>query len=233
MHLVASGNNALYEVDPSTGAETFVAESGNIAVQGFGSTAKGLYAVTGLSGGPFYLNSVNPLTGAITQIGPTGFTNTSVSLEVSAISDTGALYVTSGTYLYSIDTSTGAAMLIGDTGIPDAPFGMLFRDGILYTSYFTQVGLNFSYTIYTVNTATGLASFLSSGVEGPSPFLSPYASPLDYLVPDPIPSATVPELSSFVMVSFVILLGTIKTLHALGPKTAVSHFLPEQLAHPS
>jgi hypothetical protein len=210
MHFDAAGNNALYQVDPATDAETFVGESGNSAVQGFGSTANGLYAVTGTFGGPFYFNTVDPVTGALTQIGPTGFTNTSVSLDVSAISDTGVLYAASGPNLYSIDTSTGAATLIGSTGTPDTPESMLFEDGILYASYSNQSGPDPPYTIYTINTATGLASVLSTGVEGPSAYASPYATPLGYFVPDPIPPAAVPEPSSLAMVGFVMVLCTLK-----------------------
>ena len=210
MHFDTAGNNALYQVDPATGGETFVAESGNSAVQGFGSTANGLYAITGVDGGPFYFNSVDPVTGALTQIGPTGFTNTSVSLDVSAISDTGVLYAASGPNLYSIDTSTGAATLIGPTGTPDTPMSMFFEDGTLYASYADQGGPDPPYTIYTINTATGLATVLSTGVEGPSADTSPYATPLAYFVPDPIPPAAVPEPSSLSMAGFVIVLCTLR-----------------------
>jgi len=203
MHFDAAGDNILYLVNPATGAETFVADSGKAPVQGFGSTAKGLYTVTGVDGGPFYLNSVDPVTGAMTQIGATGFTNTSVSLYVSAISDTGILYAASGPNLYSIDTSTGAATLIGGTGTPDTPFSMLFEDGTLYASYSDQSGPDPPYTIYTINTATGLATVLSTGVEGPSAVTSPYATPLAYFVPDPIPPAAVPEPSGVGLIGFV------------------------------
>ncbi len=229
MHFDAAGKNALYQVNPATGGETFVAESPNDPIQGFGSTAKGLYAVTGVNGGPFYLNSVDPVTGAITQIGATGFTNTSVSLDVSSISDTGVLYAASGPNLYSIDTGTGAATLIGGTGTPDTPFSMLFENGTLYASYADQGGPDPPYTIYTINTATGLATVLSTGVEGPSALTSPYATPLDYFVPDPIPPAAVPEPSSVAMVGFLIMLCALKCRHRpfLSQTMRTSGFAPE------
>jgi hypothetical protein len=221
MHFDTAGKNALYLVNPATGGETFVAESPDDPIQGFGSTAKGLYAVTGVNGGPFYLNSVDPVTGAITQIGATGFTNTSVSLDVSAISDTGVLYAASGPNLYTIDTSTGAATLIGATGTPDTPFSMLFEDGTLYASYADQSGPDPPYTIYTINTATGLATVLSTGVEGPSAFTSPYATPLAYFVPDPIPPAAVPEPSSLAIVAFVVVLCTLRHAVCRGSSICV------------
>jgi len=206
VHWGSGSTQALYEIDPATGTETYVADTGSNEIQGIGSTANGLYAVTGLLGGPFILNSLNPLTGTLTPIGATGFTNTSVGLDVSAVSDTGALFATSGTDLYSIDTSTGTATLIGSLGSTfassldtpdDSMLSLLYENGVLYGSYESSLfAPHPAYTIYTINTTTGLATALSTGTEGPSYFSSPYPVPLAYFAPDPIPSAAIPEPSS-------------------------------------
>jgi hypothetical protein len=67
-----------------------------------------------------------------------------------------ALYLSSGDDLYSLNTSTGAATLIGDTGLPIG--GMVVVDGTLYAGA-DNGGAG---QIYTINTSDGAATYLST-----------------------------------------------------------------------
>ena len=87
------------------------------ALNGFGSTTAGLFAVGAGAGGVNFLYSINPTTGAPTTIGSTGVTAEAVPGFLSASVDSSSLYWEVQTNctdaLYSINTSTGAATSIG------------------------------------------------------------------------------------------------------------------------
>ncbi|HTF42359.1 MAG TPA: PEP-CTERM sorting domain-containing protein [Terriglobales bacterium] len=77
------------------------------------------------------LSSVNPATGVISVIGPTGFSDCSTPLsptcgpnsQLSFGAAGGAFYATDfSNNLYTVDPATGHATLIGATGIPGIPF---------------------------------------------------------------------------------------------------------------
>jgi len=76
------------------------------------------------------LDSINPLTGATTVIGPTGFGDCSSpsspcgsNSQLSFGSAGGKLYGTDfANNLYAIEPTTGKATLIGATGVPGVPF---------------------------------------------------------------------------------------------------------------
>ena len=92
-----------------------------------------LYGVTGAGGAPSSLYTVDPLTGAATLIGATGFSHvTGIDFDPT----TGTLYgvvsdlFNGTTALITIDPATGAGTVVGTTGnqIPDITIG---PDGIL------------------------------------------------------------------------------------------------------
>jgi outer membrane protein assembly factor BamB len=67
---------------------------------------------------------------------------------------------TGDSILYSLDTTTGLATLIGNTGLPYPGIGaMVFVDGTMYATY------GYDNSIYTLNTTTGEATYLE-GVTG-------------------------------------------------------------------
>ena len=77
------------------------------------------------------LDSINPSTGAISVIGPTGFTDCSTpttptcgpNSQLSFGRAGGTLYATDfANNLYTVNSATGTATLVGNTGIPAVPF---------------------------------------------------------------------------------------------------------------
>jgi len=77
------------------------------------------------------LNSINPSTGAVSVIGPTGFADCSTpttptcgpNSQLSFGKAAGTLYATDfANNLYTVNPATGKATLVGSTGIPAVPF---------------------------------------------------------------------------------------------------------------
>jgi hypothetical protein len=166
-----SDPNGLYRVNPADGSGTLVGYPGAYwDWGGFGSTLSGLYSV-GASG----LFSIDPLTGAATDIGPTGV---GAGRVLSTNSDT--LYLAQGFNLFTLDTGTGQATLIGAFGDSVQIQAMVMEGGILY-------GVDGSHTtIDTIDTTTGLATVFSNIVGPQSPWgLAPYPVPAGPSVPEP------------------------------------------------
>lgn len=146
--------NTLYRVSPVNGSLTPVGNA-PFVYRGFGSTTSGLYGFDQ----NMYLYSVSPTSGGVTPIGSTGLSNPS-GLGVSTGSQT--LYVTptpsagcSGTYLYWIDTTTGAAHDIGPTGFCGSGASVMVN-GTLYAGVFSPLA------VYTLNTQTGVGTFIAN-----------------------------------------------------------------------
>jgi len=167
----------LFQLNTSTGAVTLAPTyfqqnaSGFGVLNGFGSTTDGLFAMAGaIPGGVNYLWSVNPATGVPTQVGSTGVVAGGGSGFLSASNDSSKLYweVQNGytDTLYSINTSTGAATLMGvytfngysTTG--DA-FSMVFTGGTLWANFY---GGGFG----TISTSTGVQTLVSTAPAGSS-----------------------------------------------------------------
>ncbi len=105
-----------------------------------------LWVSTGSAG----LATVDVATGATSFIGGTGTTLTDI-----AFSPTGALYGISFTSLYSVNSSTGAATLVGSLGAVSGTANALVfgADGTLYMA---------GSSLYSVNTLTGAASAIGA-----------------------------------------------------------------------
>lgn len=173
------GGSTLYSVNAANGVITPIGISG-MTYYAMGSTINGLYALDP-SGN---LWSVNPSTAQSTEIGPTGLTLAGLW---GVSTNSGSLYVTLNSDFYSINTATGTASLIGNTG---RSFGALVSiDGTLYA------GANPANQVYELNTSTGAATFISTengaGINGSFWGLAPA-----------VVTSSVPEPSSF---SFLIL----------------------------
>jgi hypothetical protein len=190
----------LFQLNTSTGVPTSAPNyfqqnaSGFGGLNGFGSTTDGLFAMAAAApGGVNYLWSVNPATGVPTLIGSTGVVAGGGSAFLSASNDSSKLYwevqnlpglSQSNGYtdtLYSINTSTGAATLIGTwtfNGYSNTgnAFSMVFVGGTLWANFY---GSGFG----TINTSNGAQTLVSTGMSvalfGIAPFpLTPTATTL-------------------------------------------------------
>ena len=162
----------LIQLNPSTGVPTFAPTyfqskcNGFGALNGFGSTTDGLFAMAAaVPGGVNYLCSVNPATGVPTLIGSTGVIAGGGTGFLSASNDSSKLYweIQNGytDTLYSINTSTGAATLIGTwtfNGYSNTgnPFSMVFTGGTLWANFYSS-GFG------TINTSNGAQTLVSTG----------------------------------------------------------------------
>jgi hypothetical protein len=169
----AGGNPYLYRVNPVDGSSTFVGDPGIYwDYSAFGSTTSGLYSVGG-AGTAAELFSINPTTGAATDIGPTG---KGMGYALSSNSDT--LYYSWVSSLYTINTQTGLASLVGDFGGDVRMRTLLVVDGTLY-------GVDWSHnTISTIDTSTGLATVLSH-IDGATPWGLAAGPEPDSAAPEP------------------------------------------------
>jgi hypothetical protein len=179
-----AGLSALYTVDPFTGASTLLWNfpgihiyAGGLAYDAAGDT---LYAtgVEDSSTGTSRLFAIDRFTGAVTSF--PGI-DSSINLSSGGLAihpQSGVMYATGSNgfqshALFTIDTSTGAATLIGQAGgqCCTAPFGfnlngLGFRnDGTLFANGFTldATTSEAAYShLFTVNLQTGAASDIGS-----------------------------------------------------------------------
>ncbi|HEX4809643.1 MAG TPA: PEP-CTERM sorting domain-containing protein [Bryobacteraceae bacterium] len=193
----------LIQINPTTGAVTSAPTPYNLNEAGFGSTTAGLFLIQ--AGTPTNLYSINPTTGAATLIGPTGITAGGGNGALSVSNDSGALYwavqslsVAGEWSLYSLNTSTGAATLLGTTldnpnaggpGLGDGEVNALLLEG---GTLWAEFGNNTGPTIGTINTTNAAATVLEAESQtggGQQNFVG--------LAPDPLsptsPPPTVPE----------------------------------------
>lgn len=95
------------------------------------------------------LGTVDVATGQSQVIGPEGVFITDIAFDAQ-----GDLWGVSFNNLYRINTDTGAAMLVGATGIPNGNALVFGSDGTLYAAGAQSTSL------YSINTATGAATAL-------------------------------------------------------------------------
>lgn len=154
----ASPNVGFYIVNPANGALTTV---GNIS--GATSGTGGMTAPMG--GGTIYffdhsnqLFTINPSTAAATTVGSLGFT-VAGAWDICFAAN-GQLYATSNGFFYQIDTTTGAATLLGDSGAQLQ--GLAPGEGTLYgfsgTSMYS-IDLSDGALTFVRNTPSGLGNF--------------------------------------------------------------------------
>jgi hypothetical protein len=149
------GGTALAQVNPATGALTYIGNGAN-AFYDFGSTTTVLYGM-GYNGSVYDLFSVNPTTGATTLIGATGIPRAgTIGMSAGGSSLYFAVNSGGGSSLYSINTGTGAGTLIGSTGTAGAIGAMVVEGGVLYAGV-ESAGL----PLYSLNTSTGTGTFIA------------------------------------------------------------------------
>ena len=127
---VVNGNNQFGTVDLGTGAFQQIGPNMPEAGAGLAPGPNGYLFTLGIAGN---LESINPNTGVTTIVGPTGLGDCSLPTSPcgpNSASTTAALggtiYATDlANNLYRVNPLTGAATLLGPTGIPPLPFTLL------------------------------------------------------------------------------------------------------------
>jgi hypothetical protein len=176
-------NRTLYTVNPASGAVNSVGTT-SIVFFALGSTSTGLYALGWPVGGDTHANpslySIDPRTAAVQQIGQNGQPGVSPGFYAWTLS-TGSptLYFADYGNLYSIDTNTGNATVIGTNGL--VVQGLAYENGKLYAMS------NSPGQVWTLDTSSGAAT-LSANVTGNNiPYLGAMA---------PITPPTTPQILS-------------------------------------
>jgi hypothetical protein len=181
-------------VDLSTGAFTAIGPGIGAGTGGLVLGPGGTLLSLGFNGD---LNSINPATGVLSTIGATGLGDCSLpsspcgTNSANIIGNVGSsLYATDlANSLYAINPATGAATLVGATGIPGLPFiphasvpgdpdGSFYifdetlfgYGGKLYANFDAGIFDPITFTpttliapdLYQINTTTGVATLLSS-----------------------------------------------------------------------
>ncbi len=149
----ALARGTLFTLNPTTGSLTAVGADSGLIYESFGSTTSGLFAVGYDPHAAVFtqdLYSINAATGAATLIGATGLSVTAPYTGLST--NAGTLYYSYDGSLYTLNTSGGAASLVGNFGGNSGMGALLQEGGTLYG------GDNNSFTIDTINAATGAAA---------------------------------------------------------------------------
>jgi hypothetical protein len=185
-------------VNLSTGSFTQIGATITVPTGGLVQGPSGNLISLGFDG---TLNSINPITGLLTNIGPTGLGDCATPASPCGLNSANTLGKVGSTIyatdlankLYSINPATGAATLIGATGIPALPFiphalvpgdpdgsfyiydESLFEfGGDLYANFDSGIFDPTTFTptqfvapeLYKINTTTGLATSISPTVFG-------------------------------------------------------------------
>lgn len=165
----------LFTVNPANGSLASLGAADGIAIDDFGSTTSGLFAVSNTAD----LYSINATTGAATLLGATGLSFGSWR-SLSTNSDT--LYFANGANLYTLSTSTGAASLVGNMG--GSQFGAMVQEG---GKLYAGRDAGGSLAIATLNPISGGATIGANLTGSASAFyaLAPNPIPLISAVPEP------------------------------------------------
>ena len=146
------GNSQFVELDPDTGAvlDVINADTGYY-INSLAWYGGKFYATTGYYDpvARFELLSINPSTGAVTDIGPAG-----IWVQNLAIDSHGNAFCwdEDSDDPCTIDLATGAGTLLGEAGIGTATHALFFDE--TDTLYFA----NYNGALYTIDLATGLAT---------------------------------------------------------------------------
>ena len=176
--LYTEQNGGLYSVNTSNASLTLVGGTVGNNIPVFGSTTSGLYGLVGVgSQNVITLVSIS-LAGAVTQIGAVGVIGNGQGSYARLSTGSATLYMENNGALYTVNTSTGAATLVGT----DANFNanaLLYENGSLY------VGVN-GFGVGTINAGTGAIGIHSAILGGPNSFggLAPLSSLQTYYFSD-------------------------------------------------
>jgi hypothetical protein len=190
---VDGGDDSLWTFNPATGLTTDLRRIGvslaSIAARPSDGVLFG-YANDDPNGGTARLYRYDPVSGgAPSLLGSMGF------LTFGALSFDGSnrLFAADSLTgdLYRLDTGTGAASLVGATGIPDL-LGMAYTGSTLYGFSSGTAGRN----VYSLNLNTGQATFVSSyGFGSGAPLDVVYAAAARGSAPVAVPEAGTTALS--------------------------------------
>src|SRR5687767_3827611 len=163
-----TGQATLYSISPTTGGATAIGPIGfaRVGSLDFSPIDGRLYGV-GFNGTNVVLITIDPSTGAGTQVGPLGFTGNVGVFDIAfrpsdsklfALSQ-GIVSQSSGVpvNLYTVDTATGAATLVGALGTTPPGLngnGLAFLGGTLYYGA-GNVGNVEASALFTINQSTG------------------------------------------------------------------------------
>lgn len=168
-------------IDPTTGAFTVLnTQGGSANWHGLaGNEAAGLLYTVDQDAGNV-LKSIDTA-GVITTIGPTTVDGRGMAYDDA----NGILYATGGGSLWTVDTATGVATLVGAMGVADGAMGLAYDEltDTLYANEGGVFGLG-SAALYTLNVATGAATLV--GANGALPAGTRFLDGLTW-VPDAIP----------------------------------------------
>lgn len=169
MYTAAYKGSTLYRIDPTTGTLTPVGTSG-IQYEGFGSTAKELYALDANTN----LYSVDPVTAATHLIGPTGIPHGFLSAGIGISTGAPVLFIAGSNIIYRVETRTGAARPLSEVPY-DFP-ALLVEDGSPWG--ITGCG-DCTLQVFTIEPLTGGVTFVANVSGNPTPYvvngLAPFA----------------------------------------------------------
>jgi hypothetical protein len=152
----------LYSINPTSGAATAIGLIGFTQVSGMDFSPTGQLFGVGVTGGVTTLIRIDLTTGAGTAIGPLGG-GLGVAQDIAFRSD-GTLFAYVAGDIYTINTTTGAATLVGNTGgFPDGN-GIAFQGNTLYLA---NTGGTAPGTLWTVNTSTAALTPVATFTFGP------------------------------------------------------------------
>jgi hypothetical protein len=160
LYQTGSDGTQLFVTNTTNGMSTLIGNFGFSAVYGDAFSPSGqLYAMVN-SYSPSTLATVNIATGAATPVGaPTGIAD----LMAIEFAPDGTLYGASWrtNSLYTLDTSTGAATLVGSLGLPGANMDLTwdYQNNTMYG--ISSSGPNGS-LLYTVNLVTGAGTLVTN-----------------------------------------------------------------------
>jgi hypothetical protein len=167
--------NTVVTIDPATASTSVIGSTGTgpSIVLGLGGNSSSLFALGFVNKGTGTADSylINASTGAASilgqsfQIDPNGpiisFVMSSGSPTLYAVVQYYATPSNLPSTLFAIDPTTGQATMIGPTGI-NGVLGLVMADGVLYGITQDAYSNQMVPGIYTINTSTGAATFVTS-----------------------------------------------------------------------
>jgi hypothetical protein len=168
LYTAAYKGSTLYRIDPITGTLTSVGTSA-IQYEGFGSTAKGLYALDANTN----LYSVDPVTAATQLIGPTGIPHGFLSGGIGISTNAVGLFIAGSDIIYRVETRTGAARPLSE--VPYDFRALLLEGGSLWG--IAGCG-DCTLQVFTIEPLTGGVTFMANVSGNPAPYVANGLAPL-------------------------------------------------------